>query len=65
MPNVRQGEINKCKQARKTVATADVAGIVAAAQAATNVPNLRQAVSDLAAVVLALAEAVGVREVSA
>jgi len=65
MPNVRHGEINKRKQARQVIATVDVAGIVATAQAAKSVPDLRQAVGDLAEVVLALAEAVGVREVKA
>lgn len=65
MPNVRHGEMSKNKQARQVIATADVAGIVTAAQAAKSVPDLRQAVGDLAEVVLALAEAVGVREVSA
>jgi len=57
--------MSKNKQARQVIATADVAGIVTAAQAAKSVPDLRQAVGDLAEVVLALAEAVGVREVSA
>ena len=65
MPNVRHGEINKRKQAGQMIAKANVAGIVAAAGAAKSVPELRQAVGDLAEVVLALAEAVGVREVKA
>ena len=47
------------------VGDTDVAAIAAAAQAANNVPELRRAVSDLAQLVLVLAEATGLQEMQA
>ncbi len=64
MPTVRHGVVNGKKQAAQAVAIVDMAAIITAAQAANNVPELRRAVSDLAQLVQALAEAVGLREVT-
>ena len=61
MPKVRTGVVNVKKQAAQVVAATDVAAIVAAAQAAQSVPELRRAVSDLAQLVKALAKAVGLQ----
>ena len=61
MPKVRTGALNAKRQAAQVVAATDVAAIVAAAQAAQSVPELRRAVSDLAQLVKALAKAVGLQ----
>jgi len=59
MPKIRTGKVSKQKRGAKDVNAADVAAIVQSAQEAKSVPQLRQAVADLAWLVGRLAEAVG------
>ena len=64
MPKIRTGILNKRRRGEKEVNASDVAAIVTAAQAANNVPALRQAVADLATLVARLAEAVGLEPIT-
>jgi len=64
MPKIRTGVPNKQKRGQKEVNEANVAAIVSAAQAAKSVPELRQALADLAVLVGRLAEAVGLEPIT-
>jgi len=64
MPKIRTGKTSKQKRGAKDVGATGVAAIVQAAQKAKSVPQLRQAVADLAWLVGRLAEAVGLEPIT-
>ncbi len=64
MPKIRTGKTSKKKRGVKDVNATDVAAIIAAAQAANSIPQLRRALADLAWLVGRLAEAVGLEPIT-
>ncbi len=59
MPKIRVGPVNKRQSGKAAIGNADMAKIIASAEAATSVPQLRQVVRDLAVLLARLSEAVG------